>query len=90
MFLLHDETRYFYGFPADEHGFKVGLYHHLRQVTTADSVDRSVSSADEEALRQCVRRYFPGTAALAAPSESQHGVYALGEGGLQPIEPRSL
>ncbi|EFN57606.1 hypothetical protein CHLNCDRAFT_20797 [Chlorella variabilis] len=59
VFLLHDETRYFYGFPADEHGFKVGLYHHLRQVTTADSVDRSVSSADEEALRQCVRRYFP-------------------------------
>lgn len=29
------------------------------EVTTADSVDRSISPADEEALRECVRRYFP-------------------------------
>lgn len=31
-----------------------------REVTTADAVDRDVNAADEEALRQCVRRYFPG------------------------------
>lgn len=60
VFLLQDGTGYYYGFPADQHGFKVGKYHHRREVTTADSVERGISPEDEEALRQCVRRYFPG------------------------------
>jgi sarcosine oxidase len=29
------------------------------EVTTADSVDRSVSPTDEAALRACLHRYFP-------------------------------
>ncbi|KAI3438936.1 hypothetical protein D9Q98_001350 [Chlorella vulgaris] len=27
-FLLQDAAGYYYGFPADEHGFKIGKYHH--------------------------------------------------------------
>lgn len=39
---------------------QLGKYNHLREATTADAVDRAVHAADEEALRQCVRAYFPG------------------------------
>jgi len=31
-----------------------------RERTSADTVNRQVGAEDEEALRQCVRRYFPG------------------------------
>ena len=50
----------FYGFPADQHGFKLGRYHHLRQATSADGVHRGVDEQDEAALRECVRQFFPG------------------------------
>ncbi|PRW58764.1 N-methyltryptophan oxidase isoform A [Chlorella sorokiniana] len=60
VFLLQDpQGNYFYGFPADEHGFKVGKYHHLREKVTPDGVPRDISPQDEEALRQCLQ-YFPG------------------------------
>ena len=50
----------FYGFPADsERGFKIGKYHHLRQETHPDSVDRSCSIEDEATLREGVAHYFP-------------------------------
>lgn len=29
VFLLQDEHGYYYGFPADDWGFKIGKYHHL-------------------------------------------------------------
>jgi hypothetical protein len=59
VFLLQDEHGYIYGFPGDQHGFKFGKYHHLRQVSTADDVQRSVTPEDEETLRGYLRRYFP-------------------------------
>ena len=59
VFLLQDEHGYIYGFPGDQHGFKFGKYHHLRQVSTADDVQRSVTPEDEETLRMYLRRYFP-------------------------------
>lgn len=42
-------------------GFKIGKYHHLHQtVPQPDTVDRSVSAADEAALREGVDSYFKG------------------------------
>ena len=69
VFLLDDEAGYFYGFPADEEGLvKLGKYHHLGEVVAAqDGMDRSVHSADEAALRACLRTYF--SALAAAPME---------------------
>src|SRR5262249_11597940 len=49
----------FYGFPADEHGFKIGKYHHRREVVDPDGVDRTVSAADEATLREGIASYFP-------------------------------
>jgi sarcosine oxidase len=50
----------FYGFPADpDRGFKIGKYHHLRQETDPDSVDRTCSIEDETTLREGVSQYFP-------------------------------
>ena len=58
--LLVPEGRY-YGFPQyDIPGFKIGLYHHLYENVDPDNLDRSiVTSADEQALRRCVSKYFP-------------------------------
>jgi sarcosine oxidase len=60
VFMVDDEHgNYYYGFPADEHGVKVGLYHHLRQTTEADCIDRRVHQADETALRKFLRDFMP-------------------------------
>ncbi|GFR52845.1 hypothetical protein Agub_g15472 [Astrephomene gubernaculifera] len=58
----------YYGFP--EHGelpgFKIGLYHHLRQdirdPAALDAVQRTADAADEAALRAGVASYFPAAA----------------------------
>jgi len=50
----------FYGFPEDPlRGFKIGKYHHRRQRTDPDAVDRTCSSEDEATLREGIARYFP-------------------------------
>jgi sarcosine oxidase len=50
----------FYGFPLDpERGFKIGKYHHRRQRTDPESVDRMCSPADEATLRDGISHYFP-------------------------------
>lgn len=50
----------FYGFPADPtHGFKIGKYHHRREATDPDSVDRTCSAEDEATLRDGIAHYFP-------------------------------
>ncbi|KAI7842984.1 hypothetical protein COHA_003389 [Chlorella ohadii] len=59
VFLLQDANGYFYGFPADEHGFKVGKYHHLREKVDPAGVPREINAQDEAALRECLQ-YFPG------------------------------
>ncbi|QCK88796.1 N-methyl-L-tryptophan oxidase [Phreatobacter aquaticus] len=41
-------------------GFKIGLYHHFRQLGHADTLSREPTADDEAALRQVVREVFPG------------------------------
>jgi sarcosine oxidase len=50
----------FYGFPADaERGFKIGKYHHRRETTDPDELDRTCSAEDEATLREAMSHYFP-------------------------------
>jgi len=50
----------FYGFPADaERGFKIGKYHHRRETTDPDELDRTCSAEDEATLREALSHYFP-------------------------------
>ncbi|MBO0710491.1 MAG: N-methyl-L-tryptophan oxidase [Acetobacteraceae bacterium] len=54
-----DEGHY-YGLPIwGMPGLKLGCYHHLRQATDPDALDRECHAEDEALLRQVVRRYFP-------------------------------
>ena len=41
-------------------GFKIGRFHHLNEVTTAEDLNRECSDEDEAVLRQALARYFPG------------------------------
>ena len=60
VFYLHGDEGSFYGFPFfPELGFKIGRYHHLRQVVDPDRVDRACHAEDELVLREGIRRYFP-------------------------------
>jgi sarcosine oxidase len=50
----------FYGYPI--HGlpaFKIGRYHHRAEAVSPDTMDRECHPADEETLRDGIRRYFP-------------------------------
>ena len=50
----------YYAFPVfGVPGFKIGRFHHLGEVTTADDLDRECREEDEAVLRQAVGRYFP-------------------------------
>jgi len=50
----------FYGFPADgARGFKIGKYHHRREITDPDALDRTCSAEDEATLREALSHYFP-------------------------------
>lgn len=50
----------FYGFPVyGIPGFKFGKYHHRREPTDPDRVDREIHPEDEAVLREGIRRYFP-------------------------------
>src|SRR5262245_35885943 len=60
VFYLHADEGSFYGFPFfPDLGFKIGRYHHLRQIVDPDSVDRACHDEDESVLRQAIQRYFP-------------------------------
>jgi sarcosine oxidase len=48
----------FYGFPDVGDGFKVAVHHHGER-TTPESVERALRAADEEAIRDLVRHFFP-------------------------------
>ncbi|HVA92476.1 MAG TPA: N-methyl-L-tryptophan oxidase [Chloroflexota bacterium] len=49
-----------YGFPSfSVPGFKLGLFHHLYEQTTGDTVDRVCHPRDEAALRRMAETYFP-------------------------------
>jgi hypothetical protein len=60
-FLLDDEQQnYYYGFPPDEDGIKIGKYNHLRQrYASADDVDRRITPQDEAVLRAGLETYLP-------------------------------
>ena len=50
----------FYAFPVyGNPGFKIGKYHHRREVVDPDRMDRHVYREDEEILRDGIRQYFP-------------------------------
>ncbi len=52
---------HYYGFPIHGiPGFKIGLYHHLRQDTAPDDVDRACHPEDEAALRTGAHQYMTG------------------------------
>jgi sarcosine oxidase len=57
--LMVPEGRY-YGFPQyDVPGFKIGLYHHLRERVDPDDFQREADADDEAPLREATARYFP-------------------------------
>lgn len=57
---LKSDAGHFYQFPVwGTPGFKIGLYHHLRESGPVDSLSRDPTAADEDALRQGLRAFFP-------------------------------
>lgn len=57
---LKSDVGHFYQFPVwGTPGFKIGLYHHLRESGPADTLSRDPTQRDEEALRQGLRAFFP-------------------------------
>lgn len=57
---IKTDAGHFYQFPVwHVPGFKIGLYHHLRQQGPADTLARDANEADEEALRAGLRLHFP-------------------------------
>ena len=64
--------RYYYGFPPYDHpGFKIGKFNHLREEVEPDELNRKISDADEECLRECVSTYFPLASASVTTLGSQ-------------------
>ena len=57
---LKSDTGHFYQFPVwGLPGFKIGLYHHLREKGPADTLSREPNAADEAALRKGLAAFFP-------------------------------
>ena len=60
VFNMEVDEGKFYGFPVwHVPGFKIGRWHHFGETGSADTLSRDCGPRDEEALRPCVRRYFP-------------------------------
>ena len=60
VFNAYFEEGQYYGFPVfGIPGFKIGKYHHLREVVDPDHMDGDVTREDEEVLRVAAARYFP-------------------------------
>ena len=58
--LQADSHERYYGFPIwGIPGFKFGKYHHLEERIDPDDWDRQPNQADEDVLREGVRRFFP-------------------------------
>lgn len=61
IFVIDVDEGHFYGFPVETiPGFKIGLYHHLREAVDPETMDREANARDESVLRAAVDRYFPG------------------------------
>ena len=63
VFLLQNPDGVFYGFPADASGVKVARHthehHHLDEMVDPDHHDRTVSAADEAAIRLALAAHLP-------------------------------
>jgi sarcosine oxidase len=60
VFYLHGDEGSFYGLPVfGDRGFKIGKYHHRREIVDPDALPRVADREDERVLRQAVARYFP-------------------------------
>jgi sarcosine oxidase len=60
VFNLEAPEGRFYGCPAyGVPGFKIGKYHHRREIVDPAGVDREIHPDDEAVLREGIRRYFP-------------------------------
>ena len=53
----HEENKIFYGFPDLGHGIKIAI-HHGGQLTTANMVDRNVSSQEINEVAALLNRFF--------------------------------
>jgi sarcosine oxidase len=61
IFIADTPAGYFYGLPAlDGRGLKVARHYGAEELGGPEAVDRTVSAADEEAVRNFVRAYLPG------------------------------
>jgi sarcosine oxidase len=57
---LKSDVGHFYQFPMfDIPGFKIGLYHHLRETGDADALEREPNATDLAALRRGLSAFFP-------------------------------
>lgn len=60
VFVLEAAEGWFYGFPEyGVPGFKIGKYHHRYEPVHPDRMHRELETADEDALRVPLARYFP-------------------------------
>jgi sarcosine oxidase len=63
VFLLQNPDGVFYGFPADANGVKVARHihehHHFDEAVDPDRHDRTVSAADEAAIRLVLAAHLP-------------------------------
>lgn len=60
VFYMQDRSGKYYGLPIyGIPGFKIGRYHHLKEVVDPDVMDRRCHPRDEKVLRAAIRRYFP-------------------------------
>ncbi|WP_439543609.1 N-methyl-L-tryptophan oxidase [Hyphomicrobium sp.] len=57
---LKSDVGHFYQFPVwNVPGFKIGLYHHLRERGAPEQLSREPTPADEQALRRGLAEFFP-------------------------------
>ena len=56
----HDTSERYYGFPVHGRpGFKIGRFNHRREHGSPEELRREPDAADEELLREGIRRFFP-------------------------------
>jgi sarcosine oxidase len=59
VFLLQNGDGVFYGFPADADGVKIAKHHHVNETVDPDHYNRTVSAADEAAIRIALKAHLP-------------------------------
>jgi len=60
VFNMEAPEGHFYGFPIfGIPGFKIGRYHHRRELVDPETMNRGCDPEDEAVLREGIRKYFP-------------------------------